>query len=124
MGKINSYQKGARYERQIRDFFKENGYDEAYRSNQFQGNHKQGSPDVSETPYLHVECKHVERLNIHNAMEQAIEDAELQGEGEIPVVFHTKNHKKDLVTMEQSDWFKLYNAYVRELSYINQSKKQ
>ena len=109
---VNSYQKGARGERAVRDLFRENGFEEAYRTNQFQGNHTDGSSDVSNTPYLHVECKWVERLNIDDAMIQATEDAQLQDRDEIPVVFHKKKHKKVLVTMLADDWFEFYKAYV------------
>ena len=59
-------------------------------------------------PYIHIECKAVERLNLYDAMAQAKHDARL---GELPVVIHKKNYCADLVTMEFEQWVKLYKAY-------------
>ena len=41
-------------------------------------------------------------------MFQSTRDAK---EGQLPAVFHRKNHYKWLVTMELEDWIKLYNEY-------------
>ena len=110
---VNSYKKGAGFERTVRDLFRDNGYTDAYRTNQFQGNHENGASDVSNTPFLHVECKAVERLNINDAVKQASDDAKLQDKGEVPVVFHKKNHKPILVTMLSDDWFEFYGAWIK-----------
>ena len=43
------------------------------------------------------------------AMKQAKKDSK---EGQVPVVFHRKNNKKWLVTMElEDDWIEMYNEY-------------
>ena len=96
---INSRQKGARNERLLANILKEHGYTEARRGQQFSGLH--GDADVVGIPGIHIECKAVERLNIHDAIEQSIRDAR---EGEIPVVIHKKNRKPWLVTMRLEDW--------------------
>ncbi|WP_315523417.1 hypothetical protein [Pseudoramibacter alactolyticus] len=90
---INSRDKGARYERELAADFRAEGYD-ARRGQQYCG--ANGDADVIGLPYMHVEAKHVEHINIQDAMNQAIRDAK---EGEIPVVFHRKNNTRTLVTM-------------------------
>lgn len=102
---INSRQKGARAERELANLLKDYGYD-CRRGQQFSG--ANGDPDVVGLPEIHIECKHVERLNIENAMEQAIRDSR---ENEIPTVFHRKNRKPWLVTMRLDDWMRLYKSY-------------
>lgn len=49
---------------------------------------------------VHVEVKHVERLNIHGAMAQAIRDAAADA---LPVVVHRRNRSPWLVTMRLDD---------------------
>ena len=41
-------------------------------------------------PGLHIEVKRTERLNLYDALEQAIDD---MAEDDIPVVLHRRNHK-------------------------------
>lgn len=101
----NSREKGKRYERRVASLFKENGYD-ARRGQQYCG--ANGDADVVGVPYIHIECKHVERLNLYDAMSQSCQDAR---EGEIPVVIHRKNTYGDLVTMRFSDWIELYREW-------------
>ena len=49
------------------------------------------SPDVKHSlPGLHIEVKRTERLNLYDALEQAIDD---MAEDDIPIVLHRKNHK-------------------------------
>lgn len=99
---INSRQKGAAAERELANILKKHGYD-ARRGRQFNG--MDGSPDVIGLPGIHIECKHVERLNIDKAMQQSIRDAK---EGETPAVFHRKNRQPWKVTMLLDDWIELY----------------
>ena len=63
---INSKQKGARFGRDLARKLREYGY-EARRTAQYCGNTGDAS-DVVGLPYLHIEAKHVERLNIYDAM--------------------------------------------------------
>lgn len=101
----NSRQKGARAERQLAKELRKFGY-EARRGVQYCG--ANGDADVTGLERIHIECKHVERLNIHEAMEQAKRDAR---EGEKPVVMHKKNRTEWLVTMPLYDWIELYKAW-------------
>jgi Holliday junction resolvase len=102
---INSRQKGARFERQLAKVFREHGY-EARRGQQYCG--ANGDADVVGLPFMHVECKAVERLNIFDAMAQSKHDAK---EGEIPIVCHKKNRTGWLVTMEIEDFFTIYREF-------------
>lgn len=101
----NSREKGKRYELRVAGLFKAEGYD-ARRGQQFCG--LNGDADVIGVPGIHIECKRVERLNLYDAMDQAKRDAR---EGEMPAVFHKKNHCNDLVIMEFADWIKLYREW-------------
>jgi Holliday junction resolvase len=103
---INSRQKGARYERELAKAFRNEGYSGARRSVQYSG--ANGDADVVGLPGIHVEAKHVEHLNIHHAMDQAVRDAR---EGELPAVFHRKNNCETLVTMRMEDWFTIYREW-------------
>ena len=65
------------------------------------------TPDVVGVPGIHVEVKRVERLNVPEAMAQAVRDASRFGDG-MPALFHRRNRSPWLVTMAFSDWLKLY----------------
>ena len=66
-------------------------------------------PDVKGVPGVHVECKRVERLNVPEAMKQAIRDSEKFLDG-TPTLFHRRNREPWLVTMLLSDWLRLYKG--------------
>lgn len=102
----NSRAKGARYERHVASLFKSEGY-EARRGQQYCG---LGGDDVVGVPNIHIECKARERGQglIYDWVEQSKRDAK---ENEIPIVIHKKNNCNDLVTMEFSDWIKLYREW-------------
>ena len=95
---MNSREKGKAGELELARILRENGYI-ARRGQQFCG--VNGDADVVGIPGLHIECKRVEKLNIHDAMQQAVRDAR---EGEIPVVMHRKNRTEWLVTQRLDDW--------------------
>ena len=61
--------------------------------------------DVVGLPGIHIECKRVEKLNLLEAIKQAIRDAL---SGELPAVFHRRNREPWLVTMTLGDWMELY----------------
>lgn len=67
-------------------------------------------PDVVGVPGIHVECKRVERLNIETAIDQAVRDSGHFRDG-FPTVFHRKNRRPWLVTMNINDWLQLYAAW-------------
>ena len=101
----NSRKKGKRFELLVAGLFRSIGY-EARRGQQYCG--ANGDADVVGVPYIHVECKAVEKLNLYDAIAQAKHDAK---EGELPVVIHKKNNCNVLVTMEFESWAELYKAW-------------
>ena len=104
MGK-SSQRKGAAGERELATLLSAAGY-ECQRG----GSLSFGEiPDVLGLPGIHVECKRVERLNVDEAMEQAIRDSDRMLDG-MPALFHRRNRKPWLVTMRLEDWLKLYGS--------------
>lgn len=105
MGK-SQQRKGAEGERELTAYLQSHGY----------SCHRGGSltfgtiPDVIGLPDVHVEVKRVERLNVGEAMQQAIDDSKRMNDG-IPALFHRKNRKPWLVTMRLNDWITLYAAW-------------
>jgi Holliday junction resolvase len=93
--------KGARGERELAKILNENGIAAHRGYVQFK------QSDLVGIPGIHPEVKRVEKLNIHEAMRQAIEEAEKRQDG-APTVFHRKNGGKWLVTMLLEDWMKIY----------------
>ena len=103
---MNSKEKGKRGELEWAAFCRGQGY-ECRRTAQYCG--KTGdAADVVGLPGIHVEVKRVERLNIEDAMSQAIHDS--KGE-RLPIVAHRKNNADWLVTMKAEDWFSLYRSW-------------
>lgn len=109
-GKINSKQKGARFERLLAAAFRSQGYNDARRTAQYCGNTGDAS-DVVGLPGIHVEAKHAEQMRLYDWMAQAKRDAAAGGKGNLPAVFHKKNNAEILVTMELDDWFNLYREW-------------
>ena len=54
------------------------------------------------TEWLHIEAKHVERLQLQDAYDQAQRDA--SGVGKIPCVIHKRNSTDPLVTISLVDF--------------------
>ena len=104
---INSKAKGARFERQLASKFREYGY-HTRRTAQYCGNTGDAA-DVVGLPGIHVEAKHVEKMQLYDWMAQAIRDS--AGSDNLPAVFHKKNNAEILVTMKFDDWMKLYTEY-------------
>lgn len=107
MGKINSKQKGARYEREIASKLRDYGY-EARRTAQYCGNTGDAS-DVVGLNGIHIECKHCEQFRIYDWMAQAIRDS--AGSENLPAVFSRRNNSETLVTMRLEDWIQLYREW-------------
>lgn len=105
MGKASN-DKGKRGERELAQFLRAHGYGGAKRGQQYCG--ADGSADVVGLPGVHIECKRVERLNLHDAMGQAKADA--RG-GDIPAVFHKKNRGEWLVTMRAEDMLTMHREW-------------
>lgn len=102
---MNSRAKGARGERELARILRGYGYD-CRRGQQYCG--ANGDADVVGLPGIHIECKRGQRLNIDDAMLQAIRD---RREGEYPAVFHRKNNHEWLVTMRLEDWEEIYREW-------------
>jgi len=100
----SSKAKGKRGELEWARFCRNQGY-QARRGQQYSGIEGE---DVIGLPGIHVEVKRVEKLNIHDAMDQAVRDA---AKGKIPIVAHRKNHCSWLITMRAEDWFELYREW-------------
>ncbi len=110
---MNSKQKGKRGELELSHKLNELGFN-TRRSVQYCGKAEEGMADLVGIPGVHIECKRNERLNINEAMDQAIRDCK---DDESPMVFHRKNNKPWLVTMTLKDW-----AY-RELCRLEAERK-
>lgn len=108
--KVNSKEKGNRFERTLARLFREYGYSDARRTNQYCGNTGDAS-DVVGLPGIHIEAKHREKMYLYDWMSQAIRDAENGGKGNLPAVFHKKNYADILVTMRLEDWMHLYREW-------------
>ena len=105
---MNSRTKGKRGELEAAHILKKHGYD-TRRGQQFAGIN--GDADVVGLPYIHLEIKRVEKLNIDDALQQSIRDAR---DAEIPVVMHRKNRTEWKVTMLFEDWIRMYKAWERD----------
>lgn len=106
---INSREKGKRGELEFCRVCKAEGYD-VHRTAQHSGKTGQCA-DVEGLEGIHVEVKRNEKLNIYNAIGQAVRDSTAAGNGDIPIVAHRKNDCEWLITMRAEDWFKLYREY-------------
>jgi Holliday junction resolvase len=93
--------KGKRGERELARLLTLNGHP-AHRGQQYSGG--ADSPDViCESLQFHFEVKRCERLRLHEAMNQATNDA-----GDMtPAVAHRRNRDEWLVTMRLSDLLEL-----------------
>lgn len=85
---MNSCAKGKRGEREWAKFCQDHGFPEVRRGQQYSG--LEGE-DCVNLPGIHQEVKREERLNIDEALAQAIRDA---ADGAIPIVAHRKNAER------------------------------
>ena len=95
-----SQKKGADGERELVEHLRRAGYSVSWGGNRTYG-----------------ECKRVEQLNIARAMEQADRDAHRFRDG-APTLFHRKNKSPWLVTMQLTDWLRLYSAADRTADFF------
>lgn len=106
---INSKKKGKNGELELSHKLQEYGYNNVRRSQQYAGIY--GDADLINLDGIYIECKRVEKLNIYNAMSQAIHDSGENAKGELPTVFHRKNRCDWLVTMKLEDWIQLFREW-------------
>ena len=102
---IMQREKGKRGERELSSLLGEYGYN-CKRGQQYCG--AEGNADVIGLPGIHIECKRVERLNILDAIVQAVHDAK---KGLLPAVFHRRDRSEWLVTMRLDDWIQIYREW-------------
>lgn len=110
--KINSKQKGARFERELASQLRYYGYENSRRTAQYCGNTGDAS-DVIGLPGIHIEAKHAEQMRLYEWISQAVRDSEKSGK--IPAVFHKKNYADILVTMRLNDFITIYREYAAGL---------
>ena len=111
MAKINSRRKGKTGELQVAHLFQAAGY-KAERGCQHDG--LSGHADVVGVPYIWIEVKWRETLDLEEAMKQAERDClaymERTGEYIIPIVIHKKNREAWKVTTRDMFWLEFYGA--------------
>ncbi len=96
---INSRSKGQRAELEARDLLRLHGF-EARRGQQFNG--CQDAPDVISNFPWHIEAKHVEKLNIWAALQQAEKECGQKR----PCVFFRRNRGEWYVAFRAQDILK------------------
>jgi hypothetical protein len=105
--RINSKKKGSRAElalsHELTRLFKV----DARRGQQYQGG--QDSPDIVFDKRISIECKHVNKLNINQAMLQSKNDS---APSQVPVVIHKADFKPWLVTVPLDDLIKFAKIIV------------
>ena len=99
----SSQRKGADGERELAAILRGYGYDIKRGGSLSFGE----VPDLVGVPGLHIECKRVERLNVSEAMQQAIRDSERFQDG-LPALFHRRNRQPWHVTLRLKDFMRLY----------------
>ena len=104
---INSKKKGKGGELEWSRVCRAEGYD-VRRTSQYCGQTGDAS-DCIGLPGIHQEIKRVEKLNVHDAVAQAVRDS--TGKNELPIVAHRRNNTQWLVTMRAEDWFRLYREW-------------
>ena len=108
-----SKQKGARFELEVAHYLQDHGFPGTHRTAQHCG--KTGDAgDVDGVPHLHIECKHVEKLNLYNAYHQSVRDNNAKNAGDIPVVIHKKNREETLITLSLDDFIKIFSTYINK----------
>lgn len=104
---VNSYRKGAEYEREIARALRAHGL-KARRGQQYSG--ANGDPDVvcEDLAEFHLELKRrgdrFSGAELYEAMAQAIRDGR---PGTMPVVLHRMDNEQTLATMRLDDWIKV-----------------
>lgn len=97
--------KGKRGELEFAAFARECGFPDAARGQQHKGG--ADSPDVRGIPGIHPEVKFCARVDIYEALNQAVRDADVLTN--VPVVFHRRVSRTDTgrrwVAVLDAEWF-------------------
>lgn len=102
---MNVKRKGTAGENELAELLRAEGI-RAYRNDQIYKGGK-NNPDVRadlEGHELHIEVKRQEKLNVTEAMKQAINDA---AAGTLPILAHRRNREKWLITMPMTVFIEL-----------------
>lgn len=118
---MNSSRKGADGERELAEILRKQGYHIERGGSMSFG----AAPDLRGLPGIHIEVKRVEKLNISQAMAQAVRDSKRFQDGK-PAVFHRRNREAWLVTMRLEDWLNLapLNERIRPIAEAGNIKTQ
>lgn len=108
MAKINSREKGKRFERELAAALRAEGYPDARRTAQYCGNSGKAY-DIEGVPGIAIEAKHREKMALYDWIAQAVRDSE--GSGLLPVVMHRKNNAETLVTMRLTDFLEVFREW-------------
>lgn len=103
---MNSRAKGKAGELEAVHFLNGMGFN-THRSQQYSG--ANGDADVEGIEGLHIEVKRNEHLNVEAALQQAERDAP----GGVPVVMHRKNREQWKITLRAEEFFRLWRNYER-----------
>ena len=98
-----SQRKGAEGERELAAILRGYGYEITRGGSLSFGE----APDLTGLPGVHIEVKRVERLNVPEAMRQAVRDSERFRDG-LPALFHRRSREPWLVTLRIEDFMALY----------------
>lgn len=102
---MNSKNKGKTGELELASLLRQYGFGECRRGKQYSGSEE--SPDITGLPFIHIECKRVEKLNLETAYRKAKEECKKK----IPVIFHRRNRQEWMVTMSMDDFMRFYTFY-------------
>ena len=97
--------KGAGAERELANLIRDTWGYEVHRGKVFYH-----ESDIVGLEGIHAEVKRQERLNLYDAMKQAISESEKREDG-VPTVFHRRDREGWLVTMRLDDWMDLFGAW-------------
>ncbi len=97
--------KGAAAERELANLIRDTWGYEVHRGKVFYH-----ESDLVGLDGIHVEVKRQERLNIYEAIKQAIAEAKKRADG-VPAVFHRRDREGWLVTMRLEDWIDMYGEW-------------
>lgn len=100
-------QKGHTYELQIRDYFRELGFNDCVSSRSESKNLDDKGVDLVYTGDFYVQCKAVENLgSIHKILDAMPKTDKMN------VVFHKKNRQGTIVAMELESFTRLLKSFV------------
>jgi hypothetical protein len=104
---INSRHKGNNYELQIRDWFRELGWDKAVSSRSESKNKDDQGIDLCYTDPFHVQAKAVEKLgSIHDILAK-------MPKNNYNLVFHKRNRKGTIVAMTIEDFKEILQKLIQ-----------